>query len=82
MLMMMAIVIFVADASIPISRRHKREASDIGEIARQAEQKESKDNIQEQITYNGAQVWRIHKPDENSSYVNELVQHYDEDGCM
>lgn len=66
--MVMAIVIFVVDALSV-------------EVARQSGEKEPKDVVQDQITYDGDQVWRIYKPAANSSYVNQLVQRYDEDGC-
>lgn len=49
--------------------------------AQQSSEKKPKEVVQDRITYDGDQVWRIYKPEANS-YVNELVQRYDEDGCM
>lgn len=71
--MMMAIIVFVADASI--LRRQTR-----GVLGRDISEgkKQPKDLVGERITYEGDQVWRIHK--DNSS-VEELVQRYDEYGC-
>ncbi|GAB1860577.1 Carboxypeptidase B [Camponotus japonicus] len=71
-LMMMAIIVFVVDASI--LERQTREFVDhnISEG-----KKEPKDFSSERITYEGDQVWRIHK--DNSS-VDELVERYDEYG--
>ncbi|EFN75265.1 carboxypeptidase B [Harpegnathos saltator] len=63
-----AIVILVVDA-LPAA-----------EVSRQSSEKQLKDVVHEQITYDGDQVWRIHKPQANNNYVNELVQRYDEDG--
>lgn len=70
---MMAIIVFVVDASI--LERQTREFVDhnISEG-----KKEPKDFSSERITYEGDQVWRIHK--DNSS-VDELVERYDEYGC-
>lgn len=81
---LMAIIVFVvtcADASIPTTRRHERAFTHVSEDTQLPEQKQPKDVVQELITYDGSQVWRIHKPEENNSYVNELVKRYDEDGC-
>lgn len=71
-LMMMAVIVFVVDASIV--RHQSREVLDryVSEG-----KKESKD-LGERITYKGDQVWRIHK--ENST-MEELVHRYDEYGC-
>ncbi|XP_012230102.1 carboxypeptidase B isoform X2 [Linepithema humile] len=74
-----AIVIFAVDASS--LGRQTKEAPNVSESVQQAdklrnEQKESKD-IQEQITYDGDQVWRVYK---NNSSFDELVKRYDEHG--
>lgn len=71
-LMMMAIIVFVVDASIV--RRQTREV--LGDVSES--KKESKD-LGARITYKGDQVWRIHK---DNSTVEELVERYDEYGCM
>jgi len=81
-LLIIAIVIFTVD-SFSLERQTKESAPNVSEGAQQAdelrnEQKESKDSVQEQITYNGDQVWRIYK---NNSFVDELVKRYDEHGC-
>lgn len=76
-LMMLTVVIVVANASVLV---RKDCLSSVSEVV---EQVEKTDLMQEaQITYNGAQVWRVYKPEENNSYISELVQRYDEDGCM
>ncbi|XP_029671098.1 carboxypeptidase B-like isoform X2 [Formica exsecta] len=71
-LMMMAIIVFVADASILRRQTRRVLGRDISEG-----KKQPKDLVGERITYEGDQVWRIHK--DNSS-VEELVQRYDEYG--
>lgn len=77
-LTMMAIIVFIVDASI--LGRQTREFVDPNITHTHSEgKKESKDLDGERITYEGDQVWRIHK--DNSS-VEELVQRYDEYGCM
>lgn len=69
------IIIFIVDAS---NLEHETR---ILETSNSNTTKETKNLVQEQITYEGDQVWRIHKPKEGASYVNELVQRYDADGC-
>lgn len=70
--MMIAIIVFVVDASI-LERQTREFVHNISEG-----KKEPKDFSSERITYEGDQVWRIHK--DNSS-VDELVERYDEYGC-
>ncbi|XP_072767309.1 LOW QUALITY PROTEIN: carboxypeptidase B [Anoplolepis gracilipes] len=70
-LMMMAIIVFVVDASI--LERKTRDFIDHNT----SEGKEPKNLADKRISYEGDQVWRIHKA--NSS-VDELVQRYDEYG--
>ncbi|KAL6429927.1 hypothetical protein ACFW04_007640 [Cataglyphis niger] len=70
-LMMMAIIVFVADASIV--RHQTREVLN----RNVSEGKKVSKDLGERITYKGDQVWRIHK--ENST-VEELVHRYDEYG--
>ncbi|CAL1685712.1 unnamed protein product [Lasius platythorax] len=75
-LTMMAIIVFIVDASS--FGRQTREFVDPNITHTHNEgKKESKDLDGERITYEGDQVWRIHK--DNSS-VEELVQRYDEYG--
>ncbi|XP_032683426.1 carboxypeptidase B-like [Odontomachus brunneus] len=68
-LMVMTIVIFVVDGLSV-------------EVARKSGEKEPKDVVQDQITYDGDQVWRVYKPEVNSSEANELLQSYEEDGSQ
>jgi len=72
-LAIIAIVIVVGDAA---TLGHQMDnASEIGE---RTNEKELKNPVMEQITYEGDQVWRIWKTKDDSE---ELVQRYDEDGC-
>ncbi|EFN61709.1 Carboxypeptidase B [Camponotus floridanus] len=70
-LVMIAIIVFVVDASI-LERQTREFVDNISEG-----KKEPKDFSSERIIYKGDQVWRIHK--DNSS-VDELVERYDEYG--
>lgn len=72
-LMMMAIIIFVVDASIL-----ERETREFVDHNISEGKKKPKDFADERITYEGDQVWRIHK---DNSTVDELVERYDEYGC-
>lgn len=72
MLMTIAIVVLVVDAGV---NRASESVVYNGETAQQAFRKD----LEERVTYEGDQVWRIYKHNDS---INELVQRYDEYGCM
>lgn len=79
-LLIMAIAIVVVDTTILNHETKKNFAPfNASEMTQRANEKQLKDPGIEQITYEGDQVWRIWKRNNNS---DELVQRYDEDGCM
>lgn len=68
-----AIVILVVDASV--NRALEREES----VAYNGETQQAfREDLEERITYEGDQVWRIYKHNDS---INELVQRHDEYGC-
>jgi len=72
-LAIIAVVIVVADAA---TLGHQ--VDNASGIAERTNEKELKDSVTGQITYDGDQVWRIWKTKNDSE---ELVQRHDEDGC-